>query len=107
MMAGRADVMPGKCFGYPALYYVDPEAKPVKGMRVKRRLFATAYGPGVALKLPQELIEELMTEHGFEPFTPYHAPAMKGWVVFVPETPDGLREQEELLETALALVAGG
>ena len=107
MTAGREEVLPGKCFGYPALYYVDPDARPAQGKRVKRKLFATAYGRGAALKLPQELIEDLLSEPGFEPFTPYHMPPMKGWVLYVPDTPAILREQEELLETALALAAGG
>ena len=107
MMAGREEVVRGMCFGYPALYYLDPEAKAAGSKRVKRKLFATAYEHGVALKLPQELIEELLGEPGFEPFTPYHMPPMKGWVLYVPETPADLREQEELIETALALAAGG
>jgi len=104
-MAGRDEVVPGKCFGYPALYYVDPDAVPPRGKRVKRRLFATAFEHGVALKLPADLVEELLGEPGFEPFTPYHMPPMKGWVLLVPAALDVLEEQQELLEAALSMAA--
>jgi hypothetical protein len=102
-MAGRDEVVAGKSFGYPALYYVDPDAVPAKGQRVKRRLFASAFEHGVALKLPADLAEELLCEAGFEPFTPYHMPPIKGWVLLVPETPADLGQYQELLESALAL----
>lgn len=107
LMAGREEVVAGKSFGYPALYYVDPDAVPAKGKRIKRRLFASAFERGVALKLTPDLAEELLGEAGFEPFTPYHMPPIKGWVLFVPQAPADLGEQQELLETALALAAGG
>jgi len=103
LMAGRDEVVTGKSFGYPALYYVDPDAVPAKGKRVKRRLFASAFECGVALKLTADLVEELLGEAGFEPFTPYHMPPIRGWVLLVPQTPAELGEHQELLESALAL----
>jgi hypothetical protein len=103
LFAGREEVLSGQSFGYPALYYVNPDAVPAKGKRVKRRLFASAYEYGVALKLSVDLAEELLEEAGFEPFAPYHMPAIKGWVLLVPQTPAELGDHRELLETALAL----
>ncbi len=103
LFVGRDEVVFGKSFGYPALYYVDPDAVPAKGKRVRRRLFASAYEYGVALKLSVDLAEELLEEAGFEPFAPYHMPAIKGWVLLVPLSPAELGDHQELLETALAL----
>jgi hypothetical protein len=103
LMGEREEVVAGQSFGYPALYYVDPDAVAVKGKRVKRRLFASAYEHGVALKLNADLAEELLGEAGFEPFAPYHMPPIKGWVLLVPQTPADLGEYQELFESALAL----
>jgi hypothetical protein len=103
LMAGRDEVVAGKSFGYPALYYVDPDAAPAKGKRAKRRLFASAFEHGVALKLPADLAEELLGEAGFEPFTPYHMPPIRGWVLLAPQSPAELGEYQELLETALSM----
>jgi hypothetical protein len=106
MFEGRPEIVRGKCFGAPSLFYVDPDAPAVKGKRPKRHLFAFIYCDAVGIKLTPEMVDELLGEEGFAPFTPYGMGQMKNWVLLTPESPESLSEHEELLETALAMVSG-
>jgi hypothetical protein len=83
--------------GHPAFYYAPQGGK--------RKMFACAYGPGVALKFSKERCAELLEAPGFAPFMPGGNP-MGGWVVFDPG-PDAaaLAAQEELLQEALDTVS--
>ncbi len=67
MLVGMPGVEPGRMFGYP-------------NFKVKGRMFACVYGPGVALKLPESRIAELITERGNLPFAP-RGRKMKEWVM--------------------------
>jgi len=96
LLAGEPDVQLGQMMGHPVFYYVAPGAK--------RRMFACVYGPGVALKLPAELVTELLIEPQYAPFTPLGRP-MRGWLVApLAATPDA-KDVEELVRQALDFVS--
>jgi hypothetical protein len=86
----------GQMMGHPAFYYAPPGCK--------RKMFACVWGAGVALKLPQELIDGLLSEPGCEPFAPMGRP-MRGWLVVHWETAAELSEAEELIRSAASYVA--
>jgi TfoX/Sxy family transcriptional regulator of competence genes len=67
LLAGMPGVEPGRMFGYP-------------NIKVKGRMFACVCGPGVALKLPESRVAELLAERGNQPFTP-RGRKMKEWVM--------------------------
>lgn len=95
LLAGEPDVTRGQMMGHPVFYY-----SPSGG---KRRMFASVHGPGLTLKLPPELVAELLEDPRFAPFTPMGR-QMRGWVV-VPVSGSALgAEVEELLRQALAYV---
>ena len=62
-------VVQGRMFGYP-IY------------KVKGSMFACVYGPGVALKLPEHRVAELLTRRGNQPFAPRDR-VMREWVMVV------------------------
>jgi len=107
MFADRPEIIRGKCFGSPSLFFVDPDAPVARGKRPRRHLFAFIHGDAVGIKLTPEMVDDLLAEEGFAPFTPYGMGQMKNWVLLTPESPQSLREHEELLETSLAIVSGG
>ncbi len=90
------DTRVGKMFGYPALY-------------AGRKLFACAYGDGVGLKLPGEVVAELIEEEeGFEPFQPYGGKArMREWVFLKVSDREVVHARSHLLRQAAGFVAGG
>lgn len=57
----------GRMFGYP-------------NYKVRGRMFACVYGPGVALKLPGSRVAELLAEKGNLPFAP-RGRKMREWVM--------------------------
>ena len=83
----------GKMFGYPALY-------------AGRKLFACAYGDGIALKLPVEVVAALVEEEeGFEPFQPYGKARMRAWVFLRAKDREAVHARVDLLEQAAGFVA--
>jgi len=50
--------------------------------KVKGSMFACVYGPGVALKLPEHRVAELLAERGNRLFTP-RGRRMREWVMVV------------------------
>lgn len=91
--AALPDTRVGKMFGYPALYGGG-------------KMFACAYGDGVALKLPADVVAELIEEGGFEPFQPYGRARMREWVFFDAADKDAVRARSHLLGQAARFVTG-
>lgn len=87
------DTRVGKMFGYPALYAAG-------------KMFACAYGHGIALKLPGAVVAELMENEGFEPFQPYGRARMREWVFLQASDKDGVRVRSHLLRQAAGFVTG-
>lgn len=88
------DTRVGKMFGYPALY-------------AGGKLFACAYGDGVGLKLPGEVVAALIKKEGFEPFQPYGKARMRKWVFVKAVDRDAVHARSYLLEQAARFVAEG
>lgn len=87
------DTRVGKMFGYPALY-------------TGGKLFACAYGDGVGLKLPAEVVAELIEEEGVDPFRPYGKARMREWVFLSATDREGVHARSHLLTQAARFVAG-
>ena len=88
-----ANTRVGKMFGYPALY-------------AGGRLCACAYGEGVALKLPGEVLAALIEEESFEPFEPY-GKRMREWVFLRASDGDAVHARSDLIRQAAGFVAQG
>lgn len=88
------DIRVGKMFGYPALY-------------AGGKLCACAYGDGVGLKLPGEVVAAAVEEEGFEPFQPYGKARMREWVFLKATDRQGVHARSYLLRQAAGFVAGG
>lgn len=89
-----ADARVGKMFGYPALY-------------AGGRLFACAYGDGVGLKLPGEVVAALLEEEGFEHFQPYGKARMRQWVYLHATDGETVRTRWGLLQQSARFAARG
>ncbi len=87
------DTRVGKMFGYPALY-------------ANGKLFACAYGDGVGLKLPAEVVAALIEEEGFEPFQPFGKPRMREWAFLRATDGGAVRARSGLLEQSAGFAAG-
>ena len=84
----------GKMFGHPALY-------------ARGKLFACAFGDGVGLKLPAEVVAALVEEEGFEPFQPYGKAGMREWALLRATDRETVLARSDLLEQSALFVAGG
>jgi hypothetical protein len=97
MLDGQPEVQLGQMMGHPAFYFAPSGGR--------RRMFAILYGAGVALKLPQAQIAELLDDPRCSQFAPMGQP-MRGWVVLGCAAAEEIRADEELLQQALDGVAG-
>lgn len=87
------DAKAGKMFGHPALY-------------AGGKLFACAFGDGVGMKLPAEVVAELAEDDGFEPFRPYGKAGMREWVLLRASDAEAVRARSGLLERSARFAAG-
>ncbi len=88
------DARTGKMFGHPALY-------------AGKRPFACAYGDGVGVKLPADVVAALVEEEGFEPFRPYGKAGMREWVLLRATDSETVRARWDLLEQSARFAGGG
>ena len=88
--AGRPEVRRGKMFGFPAF-------------STGGKIFAIAFGDGIALKLPQETIGRLADDE-IAPFRPM-GKSMGGWVQISRPEAESYEGDTGLFETSLAYVA--
>jgi hypothetical protein len=87
---GRADVKQGKMFGLPAFSTAG-------------KVFACAFGDGIALKLPPATIERL-ADPGISPFRPMGR-SMGNWVHVCRPGAADYRGDEALFDASIAYVA--
>lgn len=86
------DIELGQMMGHPAFY--------CRNAAGRRKMFVAVYGPGIAVKLPPDTIDELLAEPGYEPFRPMGHP-MGGWIVASCDDPQELIDDGELLQQAI------
>jgi len=105
LLAEHGGLVAGRMFGYPALYLNDPDQLTPTG-KPKRHLLLSVTETGVALRVPDYMVEELLAEPGFEPFAPFSMPDIKGWVLIRRDAPQDYAADLELFELALASLSG-
>lgn len=87
-----AEVKPGKMFGYPAYY-------------IGGKLFACIYNNGVGLKVPEKTANQLREQPYIDYFQPLGRKRMREWIQINRENSLDLRQDEDILFTALEYVA--
>lgn len=87
MLLENIEVEPGKAFGLPAYY-------------VSGKMFAAVYEGGATIKVPEELVAELLERDGISRFRPMGRHAMKSWVLIEREDPQDLRRDAGLFQAA-------
>jgi len=98
LLGDDEDVELGQMMGSPAFYCLTPSGK--------RKMFACVYGPGVALKLPREMADNLIGEAGIEPWAPGRAHVMGGWVLLIRADAQDYRDELELLRLSIDHTSG-
>ncbi len=83
-------VSSGKMFGHPAFY-------------IAGRMFACAYGDGLGVKVPGDVLAELGEDPSVEPFSPYGR-RMREWIFIRHADPDDYRRHESLILESAAYV---
>lgn len=87
MLLDDIEVEPGQAFGFPAYY-------------VNGKMFACLYEEGVAIKVPPDMVEELLERPSVGEFRPLGRHRMKQWVLLTRGSPEEYRGDLELLLTA-------
>lgn len=82
---------PGHMFGHPALY-------------AGRRLAACAYGQGIAVKLPADRVDALLSDGRATTFEPYGRPAMAQWGHLEASTRQQVIDLADIIAESLAFV---
>ena len=81
----------GKAFGLPGYY-------------VNGKMFASVYENGATIKVPTEMVSELLQRDGISEFRPMEKHVMKNWVMIEREDPAELVEDRELFDKAFEYV---
>lgn len=89
LLGGVPGVSERKTFGHPAYY-------------IRGKMFASLMENGVALKLPDAAVAELVAQ-GHLPLS-HGGPPVKGWVVLAVEAADRLRDYAPLIEQSVGYV---
>lgn len=87
----NVEVEPGKAFGLPAYY-------------VNGKMFAAVYEDGASIKVPEEMVAELMARDGISEFRPMERHVMKNWVLIRREDPADYVKDRELFQAAFDYV---
>ncbi len=85
-------VDPGKMFGYPAYY-------------VGGKLFACVYEDAVALKVPEDLANELLKRGDIIHFQPLGRRKMKEWIQINKTNSNDYRKEKELFDASIEFVS--
>ncbi len=86
------------------LDYPEVSASVVFGLpcyKVNGVVFATLYGEGVGIKLPEARVRELLEQPGFVPFRPFGRNRGKGFVHITHENPEDYQQDQSLFEEAM------
>lgn len=82
----------GKAFGYPAY-------------KVNGKVFAFVCGDGIALKLPEARVHEILkTDDATKPFQPVEGTYWREWISIAPENPDSYNGYAGLFEESIQYV---
>ncbi len=68
------EVEPGKAFGMPAYY-------------INGKMFAGVFGDGATVKVPEEMVPELLERPTISEFSPMEGRKMKNWVIIRRDDP--------------------
>lgn len=91
LLSGKWEVESGKAFGLPAYY-------------VNGKMFACVYEEGVAIKVPEKLVGELIEKPEISRFEPMGRHKMKQWVLITRGEPEGYLEDMDLFRTSIDYV---
>ncbi len=83
-------VTPGKMYGHPAYY-------------VNGKMFASLFGDGVCLKIPEKRVKELLEKNYIEPFIP-RGRKMKEWVLIVRKNSEDYLKDRDIFEESIDFV---
>jgi YjbR len=83
----NVEVEPGKAFGLPAYY-------------VNGKMFAAVYEDGASIKVPEEMVAELLARDGISEFRPMGRHVMKSWVLIRRQDPADYVKDRELFQAA-------
>jgi hypothetical protein len=83
----NVEVEPGKAFGLPAYY-------------VNGKMFAAVYEDGASIKVPEDMVAELLARDGISEFRPMERHVMKNWVLLRREDPADYVKDRELFQVA-------
>ena len=81
-------VAAGKMFGYPAYYFGN-------------RLFACVYEDGVGVKVPEDLVKDLIKSEGITYFQPLGRPRMKQWIQISRANPEDYYKDIEIFKASI------
>jgi hypothetical protein len=81
-------VAAGKMFGYPAYY-------------VGNRLFACVYEDGVGIKVPEDLVKDLIKSEGITYFQPLGRSKMKQWIQISRGNPEDYYKDIEIFKASI------
>jgi hypothetical protein len=84
-------VVPGKMFGYPAYY-------------TNKKLFACIYEDGVAVKIPENKVNELIGKKGISHFQPMGRSKMREWILINREKPGEYLKDKEIFNDSIKFV---
>lgn len=85
-------VIVGKAFGYPAY-------------KIRGKVFAFVGGDGIALKLPEKAVHDLIETQDFaSPFSPAEGVVWKQWVSITHDDADDYRTRLDLIEGSAQFV---
>ncbi|WP_119067442.1 TfoX/Sxy family protein [Aggregatilinea lenta] len=90
ILGGVTGVSERKTFGHPAYY-------------IRGKMFATMMETGVALKLPEDTVAELVAQ-GHQPLS-HGGPPVRGWVVLTVPDAAQLRDCTPLIEQSVGYVS--
>lgn len=87
-LLGFPGVVPGKMFGYPAYYAAN-------------KLIACVYEDGVGVKVPEDLVKDLIKSEGITCFQPMGRSKMKQWIQINRGNPEDYYKDIEIFKASI------
>ncbi|MHB8896113.1 MAG: hypothetical protein ACYC99_13185 [Candidatus Geothermincolia bacterium] len=81
------EVEPGKAFGMPAYY-------------INGKMFAGVFADGATVKVPEDMVEELLSREGFSRFEPMEGRSMKNWLLIRRADPADYVKDKDVFQIA-------
>ena len=92
LLLNMPSVAEGKMFGNAAYY-------------VNGKLFACIYGDGVGVKVPEEVVNKLLSEKHVVPFQPLGKPKMREWIQINRARSADYRKDIDIFRTSVEFVS--